>query len=292
MRVAVLGTGIMGFGMARNLAEAGHHLTAWNRTRAKAEPLRKAGAVVARSPQEAVAGAEALVTMLADGPAVEAAVGGPSGALAAMPRGALWLQMSTVGVAATESLAALAADADVAFVDAPVMGSRRQADAGELYVLASGPDELRSRCSALFDAVARETAWVGGVGAGNRLKLVMNNWVVCTVENIAETFALAEALALDPALFLRTARESGLGMPYLEYKGEAMLKRDFSPNFPLALARKDLGLILEAAEGRVELPLVRAACAQLDRAVELGHGDEDMAATYHASAPPARDAVE
>jgi 3-hydroxyisobutyrate dehydrogenase len=220
--------------------------------------------------------------MLSDETAVQdAMVGG--GALAALPEGALWIQMGTIGVRATEQLGALAAERGVAFVDAPVLGSKPQAEEGTLFVLASGPGSARDPCEPIFDAVGRAAVWLGEAGAGTRLKLVLNHWILCTVENIAETFALAEVLDVDPRRFLEIVRGGAMDMPYLHLKGDAIMKREFPASFPLRLARKDLGLIADAADERLELPLAEAAIRQFDRAIELDHGDEDMAATYYAS---------
>lgn len=282
--VAMLGTGIMGLPMARRLLAAGVEVRAWNRTREKAQPLEADGARVAGSPAEAVHGAELVITMVADGDAVAATME-DGGALSAMSDGAVWLQMSTVGIAATEALQALADERGVAFVDAPVLGTKKPAEQGGLTVLASGPDEARERCRPVFDAVGSKTLWLGEAGAGTRMKLVLNNWVLSLVESLAETVALAESLAIDPRLFLETIEGGPYGPPSAALKGGAMVEREFPPSFPLSLALKDAGLVLEAAERkRLELPVTRAAQAQMRRAVEAGHGDEDMAATYWASA--------
>jgi 3-hydroxyisobutyrate dehydrogenase len=282
-RVAVLGTGIMGAPMARNLLRAGHKVRVWNRTPDKARPFADEGADLAATPADAVRDREVVVTMLADAPAVEQAVL-ESGAFDAIADGALWIQSSTIGVAATDRLAELARERQVAFVDAPVLGSKKQAEAGELVVLASGPDDARARCEPVFDAVARSYVWLGEAGAGTRLKLVVNSWIICTVENIGETFALAQALGLEPRSFLDAVSGGAMDMEYAHIKGDAIMSEDFAPSFPLRLARKDAQLILDAA-GELELPLVRATLRQLDRARELGHGDEDMSAVYYASVP-------
>jgi len=142
--IALLGTGTMGAAMGRNLLGAGFAVRAWNRTAAKARPLAEAGASVAASPAEAASGAGILLTMLADGQAVEATVAGPSGALEVLGDGALWVQSSTVGADDTERLAELAREHGVGFVDAPVLGTKQPAEKGELTVLASGPEEARA----------------------------------------------------------------------------------------------------------------------------------------------------
>ena len=153
-------------------------------------------------------------------------------------------------------------------------------------MLASGPADARARCEPVFDAISRGQVWVGEAGVGTRLKLVINSWILCTMENLAETLVLAETLDVDPRNFLEAISGSAMDMPYAHVKGDAMLNRDFPPSFPLEHARKDVGLIVDAA-GEVELPVVRATLQQFDRAFELGHGDEDMSAVYYASAASA-----
>lgn len=288
--VAVLGTGTMGAPMARNLRAAELEVRAWNRTRAKAEPLIDDGITIADTPAEAARGAGALITMLADGDAVAAAMGGSDGALAAMPEASTWIQMSTVGIGATEELAASAAECGVAFVDAPVLGTKEPAEQGQLLVLGSGPQGQRERCRPIFDAVGATTRWLGEAGAGNRMKIVLNGWLLSLTEALAETIALAEALGVDPTEFLETIDGGPVGAPYAQLKGRAMIDRSFEPSFPLRLALKDAELVGEAAlRKELELPLLRIVADQLARAAELGHGDEDMAATYWATAAPANE---
>jgi 3-hydroxyisobutyrate dehydrogenase len=281
--VAVLGTGIMGAPMARNLAAAGHEVRAWNRSRERAAPLAADGVAVAGEVAEAVRGADVVVTMLADADAVLATVDA-AGDLG----GAVWAQMSTVGIAGTERCAALAAERGVAFVDAPVLGTRQPAEAGALTVLASGADEARAPCEPVFAAVGARTLWLGEAGAGTRLKLVANAWVLALTEATAETFALAEGLGLDPRQLLDVVAGGPLDVPYLRAKGQMILERDFPPAFSLRLAAKDARLVEEAA-GRhgLDLPLLATVADRLGQGVEAGHGDEDMAATWRTSAPGA-----
>lgn len=263
MEVALLGTGIMGSGLARNILAAGHELTVWNRTRAKAEAIE--GARVADSPAEAWRRAEVLVTMLADGPAAEVAVDGLDGF------DGIWLQMGTVGLMWTERLASRYSR----FVDAPVLGSRQPAWDGELTVLASGPHDPRA--DAIFDAVGAKTIWLADEpGAATRMKLVLNTLVVLSLPAIAQTLRIAERLGVDPETFLDAVRGSGVDSPYTQQRGRAMANGDFAPNFPLELARKDLVLVLEAAGP--DAPIAEAALAAYDRALAAGHGRDDMAA--------------
>jgi 3-hydroxyisobutyrate dehydrogenase len=283
-RVAVLGTGIMGAPMARNLVGAGHDVHAWNRTRAKAEPLADYGITVHDEAAEAVRGADVMLTVLADGDAVRAATV-DEGALEAMDVGALWVQSSTVGVDATDSLAELAERRGVAFVDAPVLGTRQPAENAQLVVLASGVRD--ERADAVFDAVGSRTVWLGDAGAGSRMKLVVNSWLLALVEGLAESITLAEGLDVDPAQFLEIIDGGPMGPPYAKLKGTMMIEESFDPAFALAMAAKDARLVEEAAEAAgLDLPLARLVRAHMTRVVAAGHGDEDMAAVVRAWREP------
>jgi 3-hydroxyisobutyrate dehydrogenase len=283
MRVAVLGTGIMGFPIARNIAASGMEVRAWNRTAERAEPLREHGVKVSGDAAGAVDGADLVITILRDGDAVESAMT-DGGGLRACGDSAVWAQMSTVGLKATERLASLAADAGVRYVDAPVVGTKQPAEEGQLTVLASGPEDARGVCDPVFDAVGRRTIWLEGAGDGQRLKMVANSWVLGITEAAAEALALAERLGVPQRRFLELIEGGPLDSAYAQMKGKMMIEREFPPSFPLELAAKDAGLILDAADGSdLRLPLLEAVREQMNRAVELGHGDEDMAATFHAA---------
>jgi 3-hydroxyisobutyrate dehydrogenase len=277
--VAVLGTGMMGAPMARNVVEAGLTVRVWNRTIEKASGVE--GAQVCSTPADAADGADFLLTMLADGEAVEETVSD-----GVLQGDAAWLQMSTVGIAASERLMKLAADSGTPFVDAPVVGTKQPAEKGELTVLASGPLEVRERAGPVFDAVGARTVELGDAGEGTRLKLVVNSWLVTMVESLAETLAFAEAIDVDPERFLDTIEGGPLGPAYAQLKGKMMIARKFDPAFSLALARKDAGLVLEAAERYgFDAALVDVVARKMDAAIEQGRGDDDMAATFLASAP-------
>jgi 3-hydroxyisobutyrate dehydrogenase len=276
--VALLGTGTMGAGMARNITAADLPLRVWNRTRAKAEPLAEAGAHVADSPADAVRGADLVVTMLFDTEAVESAMADARDGLG--PE-AVWVQQSTVGVEGSARLAGLADDLGLPFVDAPVLGTKKPAEDGALVVLASGPQDVRDRVEPLFDAVGSRTQWVGEGQEATRLKLVANAWVLSVLEGIAETLKLAEALDLDPQLFLDAVKGGAMDAPYVQLKGSAMLSGSFDPAFAVAGAAKDAALMRDAAAAAgVEVPIVEIAQRYLDLAKDKGHGDDDMAATY------------
>jgi 3-hydroxyisobutyrate dehydrogenase len=273
LNIAVLGTGIMGAPIARNLARAGHEVRAWNRSRDKAQGL---GAEVADSPEQAAEGAEVVITMLADGAVVEAVMDGVH-----LTGDEVWWQASTVGLAAAERLQALARGA--AYVDAPVLGTRQPAEDGKLTVLASGPGQ--DRLAPVFEPVAARVLNLGEEpGAGTRMKLVVNAWLVSLLEGLAESIALAEGLGIDPAQFLEILDGAPMGSPYAQLKGKAMIARSFDPSFSLKLAAKDAGLVADAAAAAgLDLPLPGVIRAQMAKAIEAGHGEEDMAATFLAS---------
>jgi 3-hydroxyisobutyrate dehydrogenase len=278
MEIAFLGTGIMGAPMARNIAQAGHAVTVWNRTREKAEAVD--GAAVADSPAEAVAGAEVVVTMLADGDAVEA-VWNPC--VDSVDDGAIWWQASTVGIEATERLSAAAT---VPYVDAPVLGTKQPAEEAKLTVLASGPAEALDRLAPVFDAVAAKTVRLGEAGEGTRAKLVLNHWVLALTTATAETIGVARALDLDPQLFLDVSG-APMDSPYAQLKGKLMLDDAVcdAVSFPLRLAHKDARLVVDAVPGAALAAFVEERYA---RASEAGLDDCDMAAIARVSAERAQ----
>jgi len=198
----------------------------------------------------------------------------------------VWLQMSTVGEGGNERLLRLASDHDVAYVDAPVLGTRQPAEQGQLIVLASGPKEVRERSEQVFGAFAGKTVWLGEAGEGSRLKLVVNNWIVGLLGVLAETVAFAEATGVDPAKFLETIEGGPLGLPYAQMKGSMMVEDDFPTSFSANLARKDAALVLDSARDHdLHLRIAEAVTARFDEAIQAGHGEEDMAAVYKAARP-------
>ena len=283
--VAVLGAGgIMGFPMARNLARAGLEVRAWDRSRPKAGPLASDGVRIADTPAGAARGAGIVLTMLADTSALISAMDGTGGVLSVLAPSAVWLQMGTIGEEGTEHCARLAADQGVTFADAPVLGTRQPAEQGKLVILGSGPDAVRPRVQPLLDVLGTKTIWVGEAGAGTRLKLVTNSWVLAVVEAGAETIALAEGLGLDPALLFEALAGGTLDLPYLRLKGEAMVNRDFRPSFRLRVAAKDADLIEDAARRRgLDLPLLATIAQRLTEGARQ-HGDADFSATFLTSA--------
>ncbi|MFC7304244.1 NAD(P)-dependent oxidoreductase [Streptomyces monticola] len=285
LTVSVLGTGIMGAAMARNLAGAGHTVRAWNRSRAKAEPLAADGVIVADSPAEAVQDADVVLTMLYDGPA---ALDVMRQAAPALRPGTAWVQSTTAGIEAIVDLADFARAHDLVFYDAPVLGTRQPAESGLLLVLAAGPTAQRERVTPVFDAVGGRTVWTGedgAAGTATRLKLVANSWVLAATAAAGEVLALSQALGVDVQRFFDAIAGGPLDMGYLHAKSALVLEDRLSPpQFAVGTAAKDARLIVEAGEANgIRLDVAAASAARMERAAAQGHADEDMAAAYFAS---------
>jgi 3-hydroxyisobutyrate dehydrogenase len=225
-----------------------------------------------------------MVTMVTDGDAVLEVA---AAALNATDGPETWIQMSTIGISATERCEALADEYDATFVDAPVVGTRAPAEQGSLTILASGPERSRPVADPVFDAVGARTLWLGEAGAGSRAKVMVNTWVIGVVAALAETLSLGRALELDPELLFEILDGGPLDLPYARIKGAMMAAGSFADvSFSLSLARKDAQLAQAAADAAgIELPALDGALARMLKAERRGHGDEDMAATYRASEP-------
>ncbi|MGA5896063.1 NAD(P)-dependent oxidoreductase [Streptomyces venetus] len=285
LTVSVLGTGIMGAAMARNLVRAGHTVRAWNRTRAKAEPLAADGVHVADTPAQAVQDSDVVLTILYDG---SAALDTMREAAPALRAGTVWVQSTTAGIDGVAELAAFAREHGLVFYDAPVLGTRQPAEAGKLTVLAAGPAAGREQVAPVFDAVGARTVWAGEDGAeggATRLKLVANSWVLAVTAAVGEALALSKALGVDPHSFFDIVAGGPLDMGYLRAKSDLLLDdRLTPPQFAVSTAAKDARLIVQAgAAGGVRLDVAEAAAARMERAAEQGHADEDMVAAYFAS---------
>ncbi|HWC82094.1 MAG TPA: NAD(P)-dependent oxidoreductase [Pseudonocardiaceae bacterium] len=279
--VAVLGTGLMGAGMARSLARAGLAVRAWNRSADKARPLATDGVSVHEDVTEAVSGADVVLTMLFDADSV---AGVMKQVIPALGKETVWAQTSTVGLDGTEELAALADKHSVSFVDSPVLGTRQPAEDGKLIVLAGGPSALRDKVSPVFDAIGARTVWVGErPGDGHRLKLVANSWVLSLTTSVAQAVAFARDLGVQPQQFLDVIAGGPLDSAYAQLKAKSMIDGEFPPAFGLSGAVKDSGLILDAMrEAGTDSRVIAAVLAEFQDAERAGHGAEDMAAVLFA----------
>ena len=283
--VAVLGTGIMGAAMARNLVKAGLAVTVWNRTAARALPLAHEGAIVGESPAQAVAEADVVLTMLFDGAAVSDVM---TEALPAMKPGSVWMLSTTSSLDEIAAFARLADSRGIDFVDAPVLGTRAPAEAGQLTVLAAAKPHTRATLQHICDAVGSRTVWTGedpAAASATRLKLVANSWVVALTNATGETMSLAQALGVDPQAFFDVIDGGPLDNGYLRAKAQLILDDALEPpSFAVDTAAKDARLIFAAgcAHG-AELDGIEAAIRRYDRVIARGYGGEDMAAAYRAS---------
>lgn len=276
--VAVLGTGIIGAAMARNSIKAGLSVAAWNRTHAHAEPLAKDGVEVFEDAAAAVRDRDVVVSVLSDD-AVTLSVMEPL--LGELAEGAVWIQSATIGVDGIERAAKLAAAAGVAFVDAPVSGTKTPAELGELVMLASGDKHAAEFAAPFLDAVGSKTVWLGEAGNGSRMKLVTNDWVLTQTTMLAEAMKLCEVLGLDREAFLDAIDNAPVGSVYAQAKGKMFLEGEYPPNFPLEWGAKDARLITDTARAHgLDLPLAEGTRRAFEAALEAGRGKEDVAAIY------------
>jgi 3-hydroxyisobutyrate dehydrogenase len=274
--VAVLGIGAMGHGMAVSALRAGIPTIVWNRNRQVTRDLAELGADVAESAADAARRAAIAVTMVTDTDAV-LSIARDQGMLAALAPGAIWVQMSTIGVAGIERVAAMvdAERADVTLLDAPVSGSREPAEQGQLTIFASGPDQAGARVAALFDALGQRTIWVGAVGAGTRLKLVNNTWLAFATEAVAASVALARRLGLETEAVMDGLGGGALVSSWQAAKLKRIATGEFSAQFALSLALKDVRLALQGA-GDDQFAALACLADEWQQAVDAGLGDQDL----------------
>ena len=272
--VAVLGLGVMGRAMGGRILAAGLQTTVWNRRPEVADELGKQGARVATDPADAVRDADVVVTMVTD---TEAVLAVADQMLAAMKSGAVWAQMSTIGVLGIDRVAQLVRDKkpDVLLVDAPVAGSKGPAERGALTVFASGPPEAQELVKPVFDAVAQRTSWVGPLGAGTRIKLVNNMLLAFEAQGIAEALAVGDTLGLDTKTVLDALAGSPLVSAWTAQKAQRIRNNDYSAEYALRLGLKDVELAVATAPVD-RLSVASSIMAQWQRAVDRGLGDEDV----------------
>lgn len=280
MRVGFVGLGRMGLPMARNLVRAGHEVAAYNRTRSRADALAEAGARVADTPADAAAGAEVVVTMLADDAAVEATTLGEGGILGALPPGALHLGMSTAGVALSRRLAAEHARAGQGYVAAPVFGRPEAAEGARLWIVAAGAPEAVDRCEPVFDAVGQGMFRVGEEPEkASVVKLAGNFMLAGMIEALGEAMALGRRHGVEAPKLLEVLTSTLFNLPVYRNYGAMIAEGRFEPaGFALKLGLKDVRLVLEAAdEAAVPMPLASLAHDHFLSGVARGWGELDWA---------------
>ena len=286
--VAVIGAGIMGSALTRNLVAAGLNTRVWDRSPSATRPLAAAGAVVAPSARDAVRDAGVVITMLPTADAVGSVIfdGDVAGAFAG---GCVWAQMGTIGVDATLRIRdRLAAQRPgVMFVDAPVSGSKGPAEQGQLLILASGPAAAADVVRPVFDVIGRKTVWLGEAGQGSQVKLVVNAYMSILIEGVAETMELADRLGIGHQQLAEVIEGGPLDAPIADAKLHKMDRQDYAAEFPLEWALKDVDLAIGAAGGEAP-PLLAALSGQWHAAVAAGHGRQDISAARSALASPSR----
>ncbi|PCF93915.1 NAD(P)-dependent oxidoreductase [Vreelandella nigrificans] len=277
--IAVLGTGLIGAPVALNLHKQGFKVHAWNRTAAKAKALVVDGVQAFDTPANAVQGADIIVTVLTDSESVQGVM---QEAAPALKQGAIWVQLSTVGIEGIGTLAALAERHGLVFYDAPVQGTRQPAELAQLIILASGPVEQRAVVQPVFDAIGKRTLWVSEqIGGSSRLKLALNNWAFALTHGLAESIAIAKGLGIDPALVVDVVTGGPMDSGYFQAKAAAILAENYTASFSIANAVKDAQLVVDAAaQAGLQVGVAQASLRRFERVQEAGHGDKDMAASY------------
>jgi 3-hydroxyisobutyrate dehydrogenase len=285
-KVAFLGTGTMGHGLATSAIRAGIPTVVWNREPEATRDLAELGADVAETVADAVRRAEIVVTMVTDADAV-ISIARDQGMLDALAPGTIWAQMSTIGVAGIEHVAAMVDGErpDVTLLDAPVSGSKDSAEQGQLTIFASGPDDARSRVAPLFDALGQRTIWVGAVGTGSRLKLVNNTWLAFASEAVTTSVALARRWGLDTEAMATALGGGPLMSPWQAAKLRRIAGGEFSTQFALSLALKDVRLALQAADDD-RFAVLACLADEWQRVVDQGLGGQDLTVVERALEEP------
>lgn len=276
MRIAFLGLGIMGRPMAANLVKAGHEVAVWNRTPGK----QVDGARVATTPGDAANGAEVVWMCVSDTKAVEGVLFGPGGVETTIASGAVVVDSSTISPTAERQFADRLKAKGVDYVDAPVTGSKVAAEAGSLIFMVGGDEAVLARIDPLFKAMGKHVFRMGETSKGQAAKIVMNLQIALIFEGFAEALTLAAKLGVSLESLLPLIQASMVRSGVVDYKAPFILKRDFTPNFPLKLMLKDIRLARDAAkEARVKLPGLETVEEVYEMAAEEGHQDLDYAAT-------------
>ena len=263
-RLAMLGLGTMGAAMAGTALRSGLPLVVWNRDPDAAAHFAAQGVDVAASVSAAVEEADVVITMVTNADAVMS-IASEHGLLSALRPGAVWAQMSTIGVEGTEEIATLVEQQrpDTYFVDAPVSGSKAPAEQGRLLIFASGPDDARPRVAPVFDAIGQRTIWLGPAGHGSRMKLVNNVLLAFTAEGVANSLGLAHRLGLGTDSVIDAFDGGPLVSAWESGKFRRIARGDYSEEFALVLALKDVHLALSEA-GSDRFPVLRRLGRRVD----------------------------
>ncbi len=281
--VGFLGLGIMGSRMAANLQKKGLQVVVWNRTPARAKELEGLGVRVAATPAELARQCDAYCTCVADPAALREVALGKNGLLEGARTGQLFVDFSTVSVALVKELEAAFGAKQVGFCDAPVTGSKAGAEKGTLVLMVGASDETLKRAEAIFTRVGEKTIHCGPVGAGTQVKLAGNALIASMLQAFSEGMLLTKKAGVDPRKFVEVVQASGFRSPYYDFKGKALLERDFTTHFSIDLMFKDLSLLLDnAAVNRVPTPAAAAMHETYNLARASGKGGQDITAVITA----------
>jgi 3-hydroxyisobutyrate dehydrogenase len=276
-----IGLGAMGNPMAANLLRAGHQVHVYNRSKERAEPLLQAGAKWAQSPREVSERSDIIVTMVADAAAIEQLFTMPDGILASDLQGKVMVNMSTIGPEDSRKFAGWVQQRGGDFLDAPVSGSVKPAQEGQLIVLVGGEADVLERCRLMFDVLGKTFIHFGEVGNGSAAKLVINSLLGMIMQSIAEALVMASGLGLNKDQVAALISESSLNTPLFQAKKGMLLQEEFPPAFALKLMAKDLKLAAdEAIRHNVPLPVVSTVLNTYLAANANGKGDQDLSSVY------------
>lgn len=277
--VAVLGLGAMGHAFAANLLKKSFYVSGWNRTRARGEDLTASGLVLCDTPEQAVAEADVVIVMLSDG---DTTLTSCAQILPILKAGAILCQMGTIGVDATRQLIEMteAQRPDVVLLDAPVSGTKAPAEQAQILVLASGERQRAAAIEPVFSAISKGAKWLGAAGAGSKMKLVANAWLVSVMQGVAESTQLAQQFGFTPDDFWQVLEGGPLAAPYVKGKLAMISAGEYPAQMQLTWALKDARLALEAAGDR-PMPVLQTIATQWQGAVDAGYGAKDLSVVYH-----------
>ena len=276
--VAVLGLGAMGHAFAANLVKNQFQVAGWNRTRARGEDLAASGMTLCDTPQQAAEQADVVLAMLSDGATTESVL---AQIIPALRQNAIFCQMGTIGVEATDRLIAQLAEArpDVVYIDAPVSGTKAPAENAQILILASGEQQRAEKLEPVFAAISKGARWLGAAGAGSRMKLVVNAWLIAMMQGLAESTSLAQQFGFSAEDLWSVLEGGPLAAPYAKVKLDTIKSGDYTPQMQLVWALKDAQLALDAAEEH-SMPGLQNIAQLWQQAVEAGYGEQDLAVIY------------
>ncbi|MDE1769095.1 MAG: NAD(P)-dependent oxidoreductase [Thaumarchaeota archaeon] len=276
MNVGIIGTGLLGSAIAKRLASSGHSVLVYNRTRQKAESLKKFEIQVVDSPKELASKCELVITILKDVPVIEQMAFGENGIVHGKHDGLIVADMSTISPISSKNIAKKFTDKGISMIDTPVMGGPSLAEKGQMVVMVGGKNETYQKCKTVFDAIGEKTFLLGENGSGHAMKLAMNSQIAILALSLSEGIILAKRSGLDPLTFLKVLNSTYFKTGMSINKGPKMARGDFEPSFFLKMMQKDLDEI-EFTAGKVNanMPMTKLANKIYQKAIKEGFGDID-----------------